>query len=82
MLILKKGNLIGKVFMDGVKVQLEQEWTWAAAATIGLYQGLKYKGNIKTGVAGGLAVLVVLSGASGVYNVVRNWSSIKETVGK
>ena len=77
MTILEKTNFVGKIFVDGVKAQLNQEWVWGAATTIGLYQGLKYKGCIKTGLAGGIAVLIVLSGANGLYNVFANFKTIK-----
>ena len=77
MTIIEKSNFIGTVFMGGVKAQLNQEWTWGAAASIGLHQGLKYKGNIKTGLSGGLAVLMVLAGANGIYNITSHWDKIK-----
>jgi hypothetical protein len=76
MTILEKSNFIGKIFMDGVNAQLSQDWTWGAAATIGLHQGLKYKGNIKTGLYGGLAVIIVLAGANGIFNLVSSWKDI------
>ncbi len=78
--ILEKSNFIGQVFMGGVKAQMKQEWTWAAAAAIGLQQGLKYKGSIKTGIAGGLAVVTVLAGANGIYNIAAHWDKIKEAL--
>lgn len=76
MTLLEKGKFIGTVFTGGVKSQLEQEWTWAAAAVIGLHQGLKYKGSLKTGVAGGLAVLGAISMSNGIYNIVAHWDKI------
>ncbi len=78
--ISEKANFVGKVFIGGVKRELQEEWLWGMAAGIGLYQGLKYKGNIKTGIAGGLAVLVVVAGANGVYNVVAHWDKIKKVL--
>ena len=82
MTILEKSNIIGTVFMGGVKAQLKQEWTWGAAATIGLHQGLKYKGDIKTGLSGGLAVLIVLSAANGIYNITSHWDELKQVLKK
>jgi len=80
MTILEKSNIIRTVFMDGVKAQLSQEWTWGATAVIGLHQGLKYKGNIKTGISGGLAVLIVLAGMNGAYNIASHWDKIKNVL--
>lgn len=80
MTILEKSNFIGTVFMDGVKAQLKQELTWTAAAVIGLSQGLKYKGSIKTGLVGGLAVVTVLAGANGIYNITSCWDKIKNVL--
>lgn len=79
MTLLEKMQFIGTVFTGGAKTQLKQEWTWAAAAVIGLHQGLKYKGNLKSGVAGGVAVLGTLAGANGIYNIVVNWDKILAT---
>ena len=80
MTILEKGKIIGKVFTDGAKVQLEQQWLWGTAATVGLMQGLKYKGSIKSGIFGGLAVLITLAGANGISNVVSQWSTVKNVL--
>jgi hypothetical protein len=74
---LGKINFIGQIFMEGAKAQLHQEWTIGAAATIGLMQGLKYKGSFKQGTIGALATLGVLAGANGVYAVINNWDVIK-----
>lgn len=77
---LEKAKVIGTVFKGGVKKQIEQQWTWGAAVSVGLHQGLKYKGSIKSGVFGGLAVLMVVAGANGVYNVVSLWEDIKTKI--
>jgi hypothetical protein len=78
--ILEKANFVGKVFMGGVKAQLKQEWTWGLAASVGLYQGLKYTGSIKNGISGGAAALIVMAGASGLCNVAENWDGIKRAL--
>jgi len=77
---LEKIQFIATTFKDGVKSQLTQQWTWGAAISIGLYQGLKYKGSLRTGLAGGLATLGVFAGASGVYNIVANWDKIEKVL--
>lgn len=76
--MMNKINKIGKVFVDGVKVQLKQEWVWSLATVVGLYQGLKYKGNLKNGLLGGLATLITIGTANGIYNVVTNFDYIKQ----
>ena len=78
MKLLERANMVGVVFIGGVKKQLTQGWTWSAAAGVGLHQGLKYSGNIKNGVAGGVATLAVIAGMNGIYNVALQWGKIKE----
>ena len=78
MKLLEKAGFVTGVFVGGVKVQLEQSWTWGSAASIGLYQGLKYTGSVKNGIIGGLATLGVITGANGIYNIAKNWDGIKK----
>lgn len=80
MTILEKTNFVGTVFKGGVKAQLKQDWLWGTAASIGLYQGLKYKGDVKAGMTAGLAVILVTSGVNGLYNIVSHWDKIKEVL--
>lgn len=80
MKLLEKGKFIGAVFVYGAKSQLEQEWIWAAAAVVGLNQGLKYKGNLKAGVTGGLAVLGTLALVNGFYNIIVHWDKIQNVL--
>ena len=80
MTVLEKANFVGTVFIGGVKEQLKQDWIWGTAASIGLYQGLKYSGSIKNGIAGGAATLIVLSGVNGFYNIAVNWGKIKKVL--
>ena len=80
MTLLEKGEFIGSVFFYGAKSQLEQEWIWAAAAVVGLNQGLKYKGDLKAGVTGGLAVLGTLALVNGFYNIIVYWDNIQNVL--
>lgn len=80
MKLLEKAKFVGKVFTMGAKPMLEEKWVWGAATFIGLHQGLKYKGSIKTGTLSGLAVLGVISGANGIYNIVLNWDEIMKVL--
>ena len=78
--ISEKSDLIGSLLMDGAKAQLKQQWTWAAAAAIGLHQVLKYRGGIRTGLAGGLAVVTVLATVNGIYNISAHRNKVKEVL--
>ena len=40
--------------------------------------GLKYKGNLKNGLLGGLSTLITIGTANGIYNVVTNFDYIKQ----
>ena len=75
---LEKAKFLGKIFVNGGKEQLKQPWTIGAAASIGLYQGLKYKGNIIHGIQGGFATLIVIAAANGIYNIVADIDRIRE----
>ena len=77
---LEKAKLLVGVFSGGVRTQLAQEWTWGAAASIGIYQGLKYKGDIKSGILTGAVVLGALACANGGYNIVANWGQIQKVM--
>lgn len=52
-----------KVFMNGVKEQLDSDVTWVVAGYCGVVTGIRYSGSIKRGaittvaIAGGLSVL-------------------------
>lgn len=65
------------VFYYSAKSQMMKESTIGMAAMVGLGQGLKYNGNIKNGVKGGIATLLVLSGINGIMNVIENYDKIK-----
>lgn len=74
--LLAKTKLVSQVFIAGAKSSLDQEWVWGTSAIVGLSQGLKYKGSIKTGISGGLATLAVITGVMGIINVVHNWDEL------
>lgn len=46
---------------------------------VGLTQGLKYKGSIKSGLKGSLATFVVIGAVNSITNVVDNWELVKES---
>lgn len=65
-----------EVFVKGAIVGVANKQTLSAATFVGLQQGLKYKGDVKTGIQGGLAVAGVAGVANGVLNIVTNWEYI------
>jgi len=74
---IDKVKVVAKVFNNGGLNQLEQNGTIETAAAVGLYQGLKYKGDFKTGVKGGAAFLGVMYVIGGVKRVIVNRDYIK-----
>ena len=76
---VNKMNLIGKTFITGAKAQLKHEWVWGISLYLGLNQGLKYKGDLNNGIKAGVATMATISAVAGVYNVVANWDTIKNS---
>lgn len=74
---LEKAQFITAVFTGAAKSQLNQEETWITGTMLGLYQGLKYKGSIKTGMLTSITVIGALACANGVYNLVTMADDIK-----
>lgn len=62
-----------EVFGKGFKVQMFEEGTMAASAATGLYQGLKYKGDIRRGLVAALVVDAAISSFNGIRCVIQNW---------
>ncbi|MCF8018139.1 MAG: hypothetical protein K9L62_01950 [Vallitaleaceae bacterium] len=79
---IEKVKFVVSVFHHGGMNQLEQDWAISTAAIIGLQQGLKYNGNIKRGVQGGVAVLGVMYVANGLNNVIGHRQEIKKAFTK
>ena len=61
-----------KAFVGGFEKQCMDGGTLGTAAACGIYQGLKYKGSIKRGVATTGIVLVAMAAFNGVANIFRN----------
>lgn len=76
--IKRKAKVIGEVVSMSVKGTLNDSWTYAAGASVGLNQGLKYKGDFKAGTKAGLATVAVLAGVNVVGNIILNKEVIKE----
>lgn len=74
----RKFKLIKEIAVDSATSQLQDVRTYQWAAGIGLYQGLKYRGNFGQGVKAGLASVVVFTGSNIVVNLVNKWDEIKD----
>ena len=76
--IKRKAKVIGEVVSMSINKTLNDPWTYAAVASVGLNQGLKYKGDFKAGAKAGLATAAVVAGIDVVGSIVINRKVIKE----
>jgi hypothetical protein len=65
-------NGMKKVVDQTVDASLKNANTWALSVSVGIVQGLKYKGSLKAGIVAGITMLGVLVGIDVVYNMVAN----------
>lgn len=77
--ILGKVSCIATIVARTFVAQAADPNTVTIAAVAGVYQGLKYKGSIKTGLKASLATFVVFGTANSVVNVVSNWELVKKS---
>lgn len=63
----------GKLFLEGFKTQLVDEPTFGVALAGGLWQGLKYKGNIMRGIKAGAILELSMCTLNGMKNVAKNY---------
>ena len=75
--MFRKAKIVGEVFKTGATNQLEDGWTWGIATYLGLHQGLKYKGSLRTGLVTTVVCLTGISAANGIRTVVKDWQFIK-----
>lgn len=73
----RKAKVIGEIAKHSAIAVMEDGRTHSVAGGIALMQGLKYNGNLKNGIKGGLAVYGVLIGINTVQNIVINKELIK-----
>lgn len=71
-------KLMGEIFITSALDQLEMEDTFAIGVAAGIYQGLKYKGSVITGVKTAAAVIGAISASNGIKNVIRNIDKIRD----
>ena len=76
--IKRKAKVIKEIAAMGVKGTLKDPWTYAAGGSVGLQQGLKYRGDFKAGGKAGLATVAVLAGVDVAVNIIGNMDVIKE----
>lgn len=76
--IKRQAKVVKAVVDMSVKGTLNSPWTYAAMASVGLNQGLKYKGDFKAGGKAGLATAAVVMGVNVVGNIIANKDIIKE----
>lgn len=75
--VMKKIQLTYGVFKYSALSQLKNEDTYIMSAMVGLYQGLKYNGNLVRGVKAGVATAVTISVVNGIMNTIQNIDKIK-----
>jgi hypothetical protein len=73
----RKLNVIKNIVLESGTVMLEDKRIYQAAAGIGLWQGLKYRGSFKQGLKAGIATIGVMAGANIIYNIVQSSDEIK-----
>lgn len=75
----RKAKVIKDIAVDRSLAQLEDPRTLTIAGAAGLWQGLKYKGDLKLGFKAGLSTAGVMIGINVVNGLVQNVDKIKNT---
>jgi len=73
----RKLNVVKSIAIESSKVIFEDKRIYQAAAGIGLWQGLKYRGSFKQGFKAGIATLGVMAGTNIIWNLVQSSDEIK-----
>lgn len=76
--IKRKAKVLKDIAVMSIKGTFSDPLTYAAAGSVGLQSGLKYKGDAKHGSKAGLATAAVLAGINVAGNIVANMDVIKE----
>lgn len=74
----RKAGVITDLVIGSVAAQLKDARTFQFAAGIGLYQGLKYRGNLGQGVKAGIAAVGVMTSCNIVSNLINHYDEIKK----
>lgn len=76
---LNKARKIGDLFGEGFRKNAGSDFDIGLSTASGLWQGLKYKGSIKKGIAAGATTYLSLRCVSGFQNVINHWQEVKWT---
>ena len=76
--IKRKAKVVKDIAVMSIKGTFSDPLTYAAAGSVGLQSGLKYKGDAKHGSKAGLATAAVLAGINVAGNIVANMDVIKD----
>ena len=77
--ILGKVSCIATIVARSFAAEVADPTALSFVGIVGLTQGLKYKGSIKSGLKGSLATFVVIGAVNSVTNVVDNWELVKRS---
>lgn len=75
----RKGLVACDIAISSAMKQMADPATAKVAVGIGLYQGLKYRGNFKRGLKAGLVTYGVMAGFNAIGNVAEKWDDIKRS---
>ena len=73
---VRKAKTAAYLFTDGAVNAMVDPTSIETAATIGLWNGFKYKGDLKRGIKSGAVTFLVLGGVYGTINVLTNWDDV------
>ena len=76
--IKRRAEMIKDIAIDSALGQLQDVKTFQWGAAIGLYQGLKYRGNLSQGIKAGIATIAVVTGCNVISNLINNIDEIKK----
>ena len=68
-----------ELFLEGAKISMVDENNIMTALTLGLIQGLKYKGNFKRGAKTAFTGMAVIGFGNGLVCVIKNWDKVKQS---
>lgn len=76
--IKKKAIKAGDIAIEAAMHQMADESAVTLSVGVGLFNGLKRTGDLKTGVKAGLTTYGLIGGLNAIYNVARRWDEIKK----
>jgi len=73
-----KVKFVAGLFVGGFQSAVTDKAIMGLSAGVGLYQGLKYNGNLSRGIQAGLATALTIGVMNGCGAVMDNWYLVKE----